>query len=159
MDTKTAIFPGSFDPFTRGHYAIVEGALSIFDRIIIAIGHNVSKQGLLPVEVRQRLVEDIYRGETRVEVAVYTGMTGDFARKVGAHTIIRGVRTVSDFEYERTMEAANRRLFPDIATILLFTPPEMADISSSVVREIASFGQSVAQFMPEGIDIEKYLKR
>lgn len=154
---RKAIFPGSFDPFTRGHEALVAEALRLFDRVVIGIGNNNAKQGLLAVEQRKRLIEDIYRDEARVEVCVYTGLTGDFAAQTGACAIIRGVRNTSDFEYERTMEAANRRICPELTTVLLFTPAPVADIASSTVREVFAFGRTVEEFLPEGVDIAKYL--
>lgn len=154
---KTAIFPGSFDPFTRGHEAIVEKALHLFDKVIIGIGSNVAKKGLLSVENRKRLIDDYYAGDARVEAMIYGGMTGDFAQQVGAAAVIRGVRNTTDFEYERTMEATNHRLHPDIITVMLFTPAPVADIASSTVREVLAFGRTVDEFMPEGIDIKKYL--
>ena len=154
---RTAIFPGSFDPFTRGHAALVETALNLFDRIVIGIGNNTAKQGLLKVENRKRLIDDIYRGNDRVEARIYTGLTGEFAEQVGACAIIRGVRNTTDVEYERTMEATNHRLHPDIITVMLFTPAPVADIASSTVREVLAFGRTVDEFMPEGIDIKKYL--
>ena len=126
---KTAIFPGSFDPFTRGHEAIVEKALHLFDKVIIGIGSNVAKQGLL----------------------------ADFAVRHHASAIVRGVRNTTDFEYERTMAATNRRLYPAVVTVMLFTPPDVADISSSTVREVLAFGRSVAEFLPRGIELENYL--
>ena len=109
---RTAIFPGSFDPFTRGHAALVDEALNLFDRVIIGIGNNTSKQGLLTVENRKRLIDDIYRGDERVEACIYTGLTGEFAEAAGACAIIRGVRNTTDFEYERTMEATNHPSTP-----------------------------------------------
>ena len=154
---RTAIFPGSFDPFTRGHAALVDEALNLFDRVIIGIGNNTSKQGLLTVENRKRLIDDYYAGDARVEAMIYSGMTGDFAQQVGAAAVIRGVRNTTDFEYERTMEATNHRLHPDIITVMLFTPAPVADIASSTVREVLAFGRTVDEFMPEGIDIKKYL--
>ena len=154
---KTAIFPGSFDPFTRGHEAIVEKALHLFDKVIIGIGSNVAKQGLLSVENRKRLIDDYYAGDARVEAMIYGGMTGDFAQQVGAAAVIRGVRNTTDFEYERTMAATNRRLYPAVVTVMLFTPPDVADISSSTVREVLAFGRSVAEFLPRGIELENYL--
>ena len=154
---KTAIFPGSFDPFTRGHEAIVEKALHLFDKVIIGIGSNVAKQGLLSVENRKRLIDDIYRGDERGEACIYTGLTGEFAEAAGACAIIRGVRNTTDFEYERTMEATNHRIYPDITTVMLFTPSPVADISSSTVREVLAFGRSVAEFLPRGIELENYL--
>ena len=154
---RTAIFPGSFDPFTRGHAALVKEALRLFDRVIIGIGNNTSKQGLLKIENRKRLIDDIYRNNPRVEARIYRGLTGDFAEEVGACAIIRGVRNTTDFEYERTMEATNHRIYPDITTVMLFTPAPVADISSSTVREVLSFGRNVEEFLPEGIDINNYL--
>ena len=175
---RSAIFPGSFDPFTRGHAALVDEALNLFDRVIIGIGNhrcstslpwfstssliigignNTSKQGLLTVVNRKRLIDDLYAGNARVEARIYTGLTGEFAEEMGACAIIRGVRNTTDFEYERTMEATNHRIYPDITTVMLFTPAPVADISSSTVREVLSFGRSVEEFMPVGVDINKYL--
>ncbi len=154
---RIAIFPGSFDPFTRGHEALVGQALRLFDRVIIGIGNNLEKSGLLSVENRRRLIADLYADESRIEARIYTGLTGDFARAAGACAILRGVRNTTDFEYERTMEAANHRIYPDITTVMLFTPSEVADIASSTVREVLAFGRTVDEFMPRGIHIEDYL--
>ncbi len=154
---RIAIFPGSFDPFTRGHEALVGQALRLFDRVIIGIGNNLEKSGLLSVENRRRLIADLYADEPRIEARIYTGLTGDFARAAGACAILRGVRNTTDFEYERTMEAANHRIYPDITTVMLFTPSEVADIASSTVREVLAFGRTVDEFMPRGIHIEDYL--
>lgn len=154
---RTAIFPGSFDPFTRGHEALVTEALNIFDKVVIGIGNNSAKTGLLSVANRHRLIEDLYAGNARVEARIYTGLTGDFAQTEGACAIIRGVRNTTDFEYERTMEATNHRLYRGITTVMLFTPSPVADISSSTVREVLAFGRSVEEFMPRGIIIENYL--
>lgn len=157
MSHTIAIFPGSFDPFTRGHQALVDDALRIFDKVVIGIGNNVSKAGLLRIEARKQLIEDLYADNPRVEVRIYTGLTGDFARDQHASAIIRGVRNTTDFEYERTMAATNRRLYPAVVTVMLFTPPDVADISSSTVREVLAFGRSVAEFLPRGIELENYL--
>lgn len=154
---RKALFAGSFDPFTRGHEALVEEALRLFDRVVIGIGENIQKRGLLSTEARKRLIEERYAAEERVEVAVYSGLTGDFATKIGAEVLLRGVRNTVDFEYERTMEAANRRLYPQLTTVLLLTPAEVADISSSTVRELVAFGREVDGFMPAGIDLMRYL--
>lgn len=157
MEQRTALFPGSFDPFTRGHQALVAQALKLFDRVVVGIGDNPAKRGMLPAGKRQALIEDLYRGDPRVEAQVYTGLTGDFATAIGAVAIIRGVRNTTDFEYERTMEAANLRLYPHLTTVMLFTPPDVADISSSTVREVHAFGRSVREFLPEGVELENYL--
>lgn len=110
---RIAIFPGSFDPFTRGHEALVEQALRLFDRVIIGIGNNPEKHGLLPIENRRKLIADLYAREPRIEARIYAGLTGDFARETGACAILRGVRNTTDFEYERTMEATNHRIYPE----------------------------------------------
>ncbi len=154
----TALFSGSFDPFTRGHAAIVEQSLRLFDRVVVGVGVNVNKKGLLTAEQRLRLIDDFYCDEPRVEVRLYSGLTGDEALSVGAHALVRGVRNTVDFELERTMESMNRRIYPQLQTVLLFTPAEVADISSSCVRELLAFGRSVEELMPEGVDIKQYLE-
>lgn len=154
---KTAIFPGTFDPFTRGHQAVVEEALGLFDRLIIAIGDNCNKHTLLTPGNRLRLIKDLYASEQRVECVTYDTLTGELARTYGAAAIVRGVRNTVDFEYERTMAQINRRIFPEITTVVLFTPPDLTDIASSTVRELLAFGRDVSDMMPEGIDIDEYL--
>lgn len=155
---KTAIFPGSFDPFTRGHADIVEQALQLFDRVVIAIGDNVGKRSLLNLKNRLRLIRHLYEHNPRVECVAYSTLTGDIAREMGAEAIIRGVRNTIDFEYERTMAQTNKRLFPELTTVILLTPPHLNDVSSSTVRELLQFGQDVTELMPEGIDIRNYLE-
>ena len=154
---KRALFPGSFDPFTRGHEAIVEQALHLFDKVFIAIGENVGKRSLLTAEARLRLISDLYQSNPNVECITYSTLTGDVARKVGASAIVRGVRNTIDFEYERTMAQTNSRLFPEIETVLLLTPPSLADVSSSTVRELIAFDRDVAEMMPEGVNLNDYL--
>ena len=154
---KIALFAGSFDPFTRGHEAVVEEALKLFDEVVVAVGENVSKHALLSVEQRCRLIEDVYGNEERVRVASYSTLTGDFAREVGATVLVRGVRNSVDFEFERTIEIANRQLFPELTTVLFPTPVEYMHISSSMVRELLAFGRSVDEFMPARIRISNYL--
>lgn len=155
---KTVIFPGSFDPFTKGHEAIVGQALALFDKVIIAIGENVGKSSLLTPQERKRLIEQLYSDDKRVEVMAYSTLTGDLARKVGAKAIIRGVRNSIDFEYERTMAQTNKRLYPEIETIILLTPADLADVSSSTVRELLAFGHDVSDMLPEGIDLQSCKK-
>lgn len=155
---KIAIFPGSFDPFTKGHEAVVESALKLFDRVIIAIGINISKSYLLSCDERKRLIEECYASQSRVSVATYQGMTGDFAREVGAVAMVRGIRNSMDLELERTLEAVNRDIYPEVQSVLLLTPASVAHISSSCVRELLSFGRNVDSLMPNAINIEEYIK-
>ncbi len=154
-----AFFSGSFDPFTRGHAAIVEQSLRLFDRVVIGVGVNINKSGFLAAEERLRLIEELYRDDARVEVRLYSGLTGDEALMVGATALVRGVRNTVDFELERTMESMNRRLYPQLQTVLLMTPAEVSDISSSCVRELLAFGREVDELMPEGVEIKKYLAK
>lgn len=154
---QIAIFPGSFDPFTRGHAAVVEEALRIFDKVVIAIGHNPAKRGMLSVEARKRLIERVYAGDNRIEVTVYSTLTGDEARRVGAKTIVRSVRNATDFDYERTMDHANRAIYPELRTIVLIAPAEVEHISSSLVRELHAFGHACDDLLPEGITLQEYL--
>ncbi len=144
---RTILFPGSFDPFTRGHKSLVDRVLPLADRLIIAIGHNPAKRGWLTVEERIEAIRALYAADPRVEVVTYTGLTVDACRAHGAGTMLRGVRTVADFEYERALADVNRTI-SGIETILLFTLPEDASVSSSVVRELASHGHDVATFLP-----------
>lgn len=145
---KIAIFPGSFDPFTKGHYNIVERGLPLFDRLIIGIGRNTTKAALYTLEERQKQIEILFANEPRIEVRIYDVLTADFAQQVGANYILRGVRTVADFEYERTIAEVNKRLI-QIETVLLFADTETATISSSLVRELKAFGKDVTDFLPE----------
>lgn len=154
---RIALFPGSFDPFTRGHKAIVDEALRLFDEVVIAIGYNPAKRGLLGVDARRRLIERVYRDDKRVRVTTYTMLTGDEARRVGATTIVRGVRNAADFDYERTLDHANRHIYPDLRTVVVIVPAEVEHISSSLVRELHHFGHDVGEFMPEGVDLAEYM--
>ena len=145
--TKKGLFPGSFDPFTRGHADIVKRALGLFDEVIIAVGYNESKKGWLTPEERVRTISKLYADEPRITVESYTGLTVDFAREHGVTAIIRGVRTIADFEYEMQMADVNRQL-AGIETILLPASPQLSSISSSVVRELAHFGRDVSSLLP-----------
>lgn len=150
-DRRIALFPGSFDPFTRGHESIVERALPLFDEIVIAIGVNVNKHTLTSMEQRQQWIKSTFSHEPRVRVIAYTGLTADAARQCGARFLLRGVRTVADFESEMAMADVNREL-SGLETVLLYTLPECSHISSSMVRELVKYGQSVDRYLPRGLD-------
>ncbi len=149
---KRAIFPGTFDPFTIGHYSVVKRALTFMDEIIIGIGINDSKRTWFPTEKRVEMVKKLYADEPRVRVEAYDNLTVDFAIQHDAGFIIRGIRTVRDFEYEETIADINRKL-AGIETILLFTEPELTSVSSTIVRELLHYGKDVTPFLPEGLDI------
>lgn len=138
---------GSFDPFTIGHDNIVRRALPLFDRIIIGVGVNERKQYMLSAETRKRKIQELYKSEKRITVKTYSDLTIDFAHREMADYIIKGVRSVKDFEYEREQADINKRI-GNIDTLLLFAEPEMASISSTLVRELIHFGKDVRQFLP-----------
>ncbi len=148
MQTKSriALFPGSFNPFTIGHADIVERGLELFDRIIIAVGINTAKCNESNNELLET-IRRIYADEPRVEVAAYSGLTVDFAKLKSARFILRGVRSMKDFEYERDMAQINSQL-SGIESVLLFSRPELAAVSSSVVRELKRFGHDISKFLP-----------
>ena len=144
---RRAIFPGSFDPFTIGHYDIVIRGLELFDEIIIGIGHNSSKRSSFPLEQRIKDIQQTFSNEPRVQVEAYEGLTIDFATAHKAQCILRGVRSVQDFEYERNIAEANKQLC-GIETVLLYTRPEYAHISSSLVRELYSYNKDITSYLP-----------
>ena len=142
----TAIFTGSFDPFTIGHDDILRRALPLFSRIVIGVGINERKQYMLSAEERCAAISRIYEGEPKVEVKAYSDLTVDFARREGAAYIIKGVRSVKDFEYEREQADINRQL-SGVETLLLYSDPRYSSVSSSMVRELILFGQDVSRYM------------
>lgn len=145
---RKAIFPGSFDPFTIGHADIVRRALPLFDEIVIGIGINHQKQPLIPLEERMTRIQKAFANEPKVKVIAFDTLTVDFAREQGAQYLLRGIRTTADFEYERTMADANRQLACEgIETVVLFTRPELAHISSSLVRDLASHGKDIEPYI------------
>ena len=145
----TAVFPGSFDPFTVGHDAIVRRALPLFDKIIIGVGVNVRKQYLYSADKRVEDIARLYAGEPKIEVKAYSGLLVDFARQEGARFIVKGVRSVKDFEYEREQADINLTI-GGLDTLLLFSEPQYQSVSSSMVRELLHFGRDVSEFIPNG---------
>ena len=144
---RTVLFAGTFDPYTRGHHALVERALAMFDRVVVAVGRNLGKNCMFSLEERVSAIEKVYAGNDRVSVAVYDTLTMDFARSVGAVALLRGVRSVKDFEYERDIADVNLRL-GGMDTVLLISEPEYASVSSSVVRELMKYGKDVSALLP-----------
>ena len=144
----TGIFTGSFDPFTVGHDDILRRALPLFSRIVIGVGVNERKQYILSAEERCAAIRRIYEGEVKIEVKAYSDLTVDFARREGAAYIIKGVRSVKDFEYEREQADINRQL-SGVETLLLYSDPRYSSVSSSMVRELIHFGQDVSRYLPK----------
>ncbi|MBQ7061978.1 MAG: pantetheine-phosphate adenylyltransferase [Bacteroidales bacterium] len=144
---RIAIFPGSFDPMTTGHLALLRRALPLFDQIVIAIGLNTAKQCTFPLDERLARIRQAVSQMPQVEVCTYQGLTIDLCHRYGAQFILRGVRNLSDFEYERTVADNNRLLDPDIQTVILLADPEHAVISSSLVRELHAFGHDISPYL------------
>ncbi len=143
---KIAIFPGSFNPFTIGHRSIVERGLALFDKIVIAIGYNEHKPMAADIHKEMELIEEAYKDEPRVEVTLYSGLTAEFARKTGACAILRGVRNITDFEYERTLADVNKNIL-GMDTVFLIALPEYSYVSSSMVRELSANGHDITPLL------------
>lgn len=146
---KIALFPGSFDPVTNAHVDILKRSISLFDKVIIGIGINSTKQALLPIETRQQILEAVFADEKKIEVQTYEGLTVDFCKKIGAAYMIRGIRTVSDFEYEKAIAQMNHALVPEIESIFIVSKPGYSSISSTIVRDILRNKGDVSQFVPK----------
>jgi pantetheine-phosphate adenylyltransferase len=148
---KKAIFPGTFDPFTKGHEDIVRRSLGLFDEVIISIGNNSNKSRYFSLEVMQAKISETFQNEPRVSVKVFSGLTAMFAKEIEADFIVRGLRNTTDFEYENTISQANRYLNPQLETIFLITSPSLSSISSTIVRELHKYGGKVTDFLPYSI--------
>lgn len=149
---KIAIFPGTFDPFTRGHESLVKRGLNIVDEVVIAIGINDSKKTLFSLERRLEMLGSLYINEPRVKIDTYNTLTVELAKKVGAQFILRGIRTIADFEYEKAIADVNRTI-SGVETLVLFTEPELSSISSSHVRELLKYNYDVSEFVPDGMKL------
>jgi len=156
---KVAVFPGTFDPFTVGHESVVNRALSLFDRVVVAVGMNLSKKNLFSLEQRVGMINDVFRNEKRIEVVGYEGLTVDFCNKIGAKFLLRGLRTAADFEYERAIGQINKAMKPDIETVFLLTSTEHTPVNSTIVRDILINGGDASKFIPQKININQYLQR
>ena len=151
--TRKALFPGAFDPFTAGHLNILKRALAMFDEVVVAVGINIDKKGFYSTEKKMEIIRQATAGLKGVSVIHYDNLTVDACRELGIHHIVRGVRNMIDFETERSIADANRKLAPDIDTIIIPTAQEFAHISSTAVRDIIKHHGDTSQFVPEGVEL------
>jgi len=153
---KIAVFPGSFDPFTIGHEAIVRRALNLFDEIIIAVGANALKKNYYSLATRKEMISLVFKDEPRVKVSHYEGLTVDYCKKYNIGYLVRGLRTAADFEFERAIAQVNKVLAPDIESVFLLTVPEHSHINSTIVRDIIRSGGDASLFIPAAIDLKNF---
>ncbi len=153
---KIAVFPGSFDPFTIGHESIVRKALEMFDEIIIMIGYNSNKKAYYPLKKRKDWIKRVFSDETRIKVGKFDGLTVEYCRKVHALYILRGLRTASDFEYERAIAQMNKIMAPEIESVFLLTSPEYTAITSTIVRDILRHKGDASPFLPSGLKLSDF---
>jgi pantetheine-phosphate adenylyltransferase len=151
---RIAVFPGSFDPITKGHEDIVKRVVPLFDEIIVGIGVNSSKNYFFSLEKRMQFIEQTFAGEPKIKVQSYSGLTIDYCRSVGAQFILRGLRTSADFEFERGIAQMNKAMAPGIETIFILTAPELSAINSTIVRDILRNGGDASQFVPSSIQLK-----
>jgi pantetheine-phosphate adenylyltransferase len=153
MNKKIAVFPGSFDPITRGHQNIIERALPLFDEIIIGIGFNTNKNYFFSQDRREEFIRQTFAKEKKVKVSSYSGLTINFCRETGATHILRGLRTSADFEFERAIAQMNKSMAPEIETVFIVSEPSLSHISSTIVRDILLYQGDVSIFVPEGLKL------
>ena len=146
---KIALFPGSFDPVTKAHVDVIKRSIGLFDKMYIGIGDNNSKKSLLSIEKREQMMRAVFENEPKIHVVAYEGLTVEFCRSIGAGYMIRGIRTVSDFEYEKAIAQMNHSLAPEIESIFIVSKPGYSSISSTIVREIMRYNGDVSQFIPK----------
>jgi pantetheine-phosphate adenylyltransferase len=145
---RVALFPGSFDPFTKGHEDIVLRSLRLFDEVIIAVGHNTKKNRYFDIDMMLSKINGAFANNDRVKVEVYDELTAKFANKFNARFLVRGLRNTTDFEYENSISQINKHLNTDLETVFLITSPDLAPISSSIIREVHKYGEDVSSFLP-----------
>lgn len=155
---KTAVFPGTFDPITVGHVDIIRRALTLFDKVVVGIGRNAEKTHLFSLETRMDWIREIFSDEPRLEVDHYPGLTVDFARYKGAGFIVRGLRSVTDFEYEFQISQMNKAMAPDVETIFIMSTPAYTAISSKIVRDLIIKGGNYHPFVPNEVEIGPHTK-
>jgi pantetheine-phosphate adenylyltransferase len=148
---RIAVFPGSFDPFTKGHFDVVMRASKLFDEVVIAIGVNQSKQRYFPIEFMIPKIEEAFRNVPQVRVVTFQGLTAAYAKSINAHYLVRGLRNTTDFEYENTIAQVNTYQWNELETVFLITDPKLAYISSSIVRDLHRHGADVKDFLPYDI--------
>ncbi|MBC7922360.1 MAG: pantetheine-phosphate adenylyltransferase [Ferruginibacter sp.] len=148
MDKKVALFPGSFDPFTKGHEDIVLRSLHLFDEVVIGIGHNANKQRYFPLEKMVAHISDTFRDHPNVRIKTYDDLTASVAQSLGARFLLRGLRNTTDFEYENGISQVNRYLSQHLETVFLITSPQFAPISSTIIRDVHRYGGNVNEFLP-----------
>jgi len=152
---KIAVFPGSFDPITKGHESIILRGMPLFDIIYIALGENIEKKPLFPLENRKRWIEKVFQDYSKIHIVTYSGLTVELCKKLNARYLLRGLRTSADFEFERSIGQVNKRLYPEIETVFLLTTPELTPINSSIVRDIFKNNGDTSKFIPDGIELTK----
>ena len=150
---NTAVFPGSFDPITKGHESIVRRAIGLFDEIVIAIGINSTKDYYFPIEKRIEWLNKVFTNEPKVRIEKYEGLTIDFCKKINAQYILRGLRTSADFEFERGIAQMNKAMMPNIETVFFLTTPELSAINSTIVRDILKNGGDISRFVPKEVGL------
>jgi pantetheine-phosphate adenylyltransferase len=154
MDPKIAVFAGTFDPITLGHVDIINRSLSLFDKVVLAIGVNAQKKTLFSLEKREFWMRSIFQKEPKVEVMHYDELTVEFCRKIGAHYLLRGLRNGSDFDYETHIAQLNKQLAPEIETIFTISSPHLSYISSTIVRDLIVYGGDYKSFVPAEVTVE-----
>ena len=150
---KIAVFPGSFDPITKGHESIVRRALPLFDEVVIGIGYNTSKNYYFSQERREHFIKKVFDGESKVKVMRYSGLTIHFCKEIGANYILRGLRTSADYEFERAIAQMNQNMSPCIETVFLVSDPSLSHISSTIVRDILLYNGDISKFVPEAVKV------
>jgi pantetheine-phosphate adenylyltransferase len=159
---KVAIYPGSFDPFTKGHQNVIERGVKVFNQVIVAVAHNTSKKTVFTLEERVEILNEIFKDREDVQVDYFEGLLVQYAKKKGTNIVLRGMRTVSDFEYELQMALANKTLSDELETVFMVTDSEFAHVSSSVIKEVVSLGGPATHMVPDAVEVklrEKLLRR